>query len=118
MAIQHQLIKETRMEPMRTAVTQYAAMLGVGPATCLPAVYDLADHQLTSLVHTQEPAHWNRCTRSTFSNHLQWLLRLGREQGWLEARDTHFKRWRNHRNGPKEGWVPRHELPPKLIYRL
>jgi hypothetical protein len=118
MAIQHQLIKETRIEPMRTAVTQYAAMLGVGPATCLPAVYDLANHQLTSLVHTQAPAHWNRRTRSTFSNHLQCLLRLGRERGWLEARDTQFKSWRNHRDGPKEGWVPRHELPPKLIYRL
>jgi integrase len=118
MAIQHQLIKETRIEPIRTAVTQYAAMLGVGPAACLPAVYDLADHQLTALVHTQAPAHWNRRTRSTFSNHLQCLLRLGREQGWLEARDTQFKSWRNHRDGPKEGWVPRHELPPKLIYRL
>jgi hypothetical protein len=117
-AMQHQLIKETRIKPMRTAVTQYAAMLGVDPAECLPEVYDLAAHRLTALVHTQAPADWNRTKRSTFSNHLQWLLRLGREQGWLEPRDTHFKSWRDHRDGPKEGWVPRHELPPKLIYRL
>jgi hypothetical protein len=52
MAIQHQLIKETRIEPMRTAVTHYAVMLGVAPEACLPAVYDLATHQLTALVHT------------------------------------------------------------------
>jgi integrase len=117
-AIQHQLIKDTRIEPMRTAITHYAAMLGVDPVACLPAVYDLATHQLTALVHTQAPAHWNRRMRSTFSNHPQWLLRLGREQGWLQARDTHLKSWRDHRDGPKEGWVPRHELPPKLIYRL
>ena len=91
MAIQHQLIKDQRIQPMWTAVTQYAAMLGVDPAACLPPVYDLAAHQLTALVHTQAPADWNRHTRSTFSNYLQWLLRLGREQGWLEARDTHLK---------------------------
>ncbi len=30
--IQHQLIKESRIEPIRTAVTQYAAMLGMEPA--------------------------------------------------------------------------------------
>ena len=69
-AMQHQLIKETRIKPMRTAVTQYAAMLGVDPAACLPEVYDLAAHQLTALVHTQAPADWNRTKRSTFSNHL------------------------------------------------
>ena len=47
-----------------------------------------------------------------------WLLRLGREQGWLEPQDTLLKRWRDHRDRPQEGWVPRHELPLKLIDRL
>jgi hypothetical protein len=73
MAIQHQLIKETRIEPMRTAVRHYAAMLGVDPAACLPAVYDIADHQLSVLVQAHAPADWNRRTRSTFSNHLPSL---------------------------------------------
>ena len=60
MAIQHQLIKETRIKPMRTAVTQYAAMLGVDPAECLPAVYDLAEHQLVAFVQAHAPADWTR----------------------------------------------------------
>ena len=118
MAIQHQPIKETRIEPIRTAVRHYAAMLGVDPAECLPAVYDIADHQLTVLMQAHAPADWTRRTLTNLHNNLQFLFRLGREQGWLEARDTQFKSWRDHRDGPKEGWVPRHELPPKLIYRL
>jgi integrase len=117
-AIQHQLIKDQHIQPMRTAVRHYAAMLGVDPDACLPQVYDLADPQLTALVHTHAPAHWTRRTRSTFANRLQELLRLGREQGWLEARDRPLASWRDHRDGPKEGWVSRHELPPKLVYRL
>jgi hypothetical protein len=117
-AIQHQFIKETRIEPMRTAVTHYAAMLGVAPAECLPAAYDLAEPQLVTFVQAHAPADWTRRTLTNLYTHVQLLLRLGREQGWLEARGTHFNSWRNHRDGPKEGWVPRHELPPKLIYRL
>jgi hypothetical protein len=117
-AIQHQMIKETRMAPMRTAVTHYAAMLGVDPAACLPTVYDLTEHQLVAFVQAHAPADWTRRTLTNLHNSVQFLLRLGREQGWLEARDTHFKSWRNHRDGPKESWVLRHELPPKLIYRL
>jgi integrase len=117
-AMQHQLIKETRIKPMRTAVTQYASMLGVDPAECLPAVYDLAEHQLVAFVQAHAPADWTRHTLTNLHNCLQLLLQLGREQGWLEAREAQFKSWRDHRDGPKEGWVPRHELPPKLIYRL
>jgi hypothetical protein len=115
---QHQRLTEQRLQPMRMAVTQYAAMLGMEPAACLSAVYDLADRQLTALVQTHARAHWNRRTRSTFANQVQWLLRLGRKQGWLEPRDTLLKRGRDHRDGPQKGWVPRHELPPKLIDRL
>ena len=94
---------------MRMAVTQYAAMLGMEPAACLSAVYDLADRQLTAFVQTHARAHWNRRTRSTFANQVQWLLRLGREQGWLEPRDTPLKRWRRpSRWAPKGlGPVPR-----------
>jgi hypothetical protein len=102
-AMQHQLINETRIEPMRKAVRHYAAMLGMDPAECLPTVYDLADHYLIALVQAQAPADWTRRTRSTFTNYVQGLLRLGREQGWLEARDTHVPSWRDHRDGPKEG---------------
>src|ERR1700752_4766765 len=105
-AIQQQFIKETRLKPMRTAVTHYAAMFGVEPAECPPSVYDLADHQLIDLVQAQAPAHWTRRTRSAFTNTIQGLLRLGREQGWLEARDTQVPSWRDHRDGPREGWVP------------
>ena len=93
-------------------------MLGAAPAECLPAAYDLAEHQLVAFVQAHAPADWTRPTLTNLHNNLQFLLRLGREQGWLEARATHFKSWRDHRDGPKEGWVPRHELPPKLIYRL
>jgi hypothetical protein len=117
-AIQHPLIKETRMEPMRTAVTHDAAMLDVDPAACVPDVYDLADHQLIDLVKAQAPAHWTRRTRSAFTNTIQGLLCLGRAQGGLEPRDMPIPSWRDHRDGPQEGWVPRHELPPKLLYRL
>jgi hypothetical protein len=117
-AMQHQLIKETRVKPMRTAIRQYAAMLGAAPAACLPTVYDLAEHQLVAFVQAHAPADWNRRTLTNLHNSVQFLLRVGREQGWLEVRDTQFKSWRDHRDGPKEGWVPRHELPPKLIYRL
>jgi integrase len=117
-AIQHQLLTETRIKPMRTAVHHYAALSGVDPAECLPAAYDLSTHQMIALVQAHAPADWTRRTLTSLYNHLQLLLRLGREQGWLEAWATPLKRWRDHRDGPQEGWVPRHELPPKLIYRL
>ena len=79
--MQHQLITDQRRQPMRTAVTQYAAMLGVDPAACPPAVYDLAEHQLVAFVQAHAPADWTRRTLTTLHNHLQLLLRLGREQG-------------------------------------
>ncbi len=85
---------------------------------CLPTVYDLTEHQLVPFVQAHAPADWTRRTLTNLHNSVQFLLRVGREQGWLETRDTQFNSWRNHRDGPKEGWVPRHELPPKLIYRL
>jgi hypothetical protein len=47
-----------------------------------------------------------------------WLPRLRPALLAAEARGTHLKRWRDHRDGPQKGWVPRHELPPKLIDRL
>jgi hypothetical protein len=47
-----------------------------------------------------------------------WLLRLQPALLAAEARGTPLKRWRDHRDGPQKGWVPRHELPPKLIYRI
>ena len=39
-AIQQNHLTPTRVGPMRTAVTHYAAMLGVDPADCLPEMYD------------------------------------------------------------------------------
>jgi hypothetical protein len=47
-----------------------------------------------------------------------WLLRLQPALLAAEARGPPLKRWRDHRDGPQKGWVPRHELPPKLIDRL
>ncbi len=117
-AIQHNLLKPTRIGTMRTAVRQYATMLGVDPAECLPAVYDVAHHQLTALVQANAPAHWARRTLINLTNNLRCLLHFGQAQGWLDPRETLVKSWRDHRDGPQEGWVPRHELPPKLIYRL
>ncbi len=120
-SIEQHLIKPKRIPPMRTAVTQYAAMLGVDPAECLPAVYDMPDHHLSALVQASAPAHWARRTLTNLHNNLRFFLRLGREQGWLDSRGDLVKGWREHPASTGEGkgaWVPRHELPPKLIYRL
>src|SRR5882724_11205998 len=54
------VLKPSRIGPMRTAVKQYAAILGVDPKSCLPTVYhlphDQRDDQIGPLIEANAPA--------------------------------------------------------------
>jgi hypothetical protein len=119
------IMPPSRIPPMRTAVKQYAAMLGMDPAQCPPAVYHLPPAQFRSFIEANAPATVGPHALRNLKNNLRFLLRTGVARHWIAPLADPLHSWREAR-ALSDGWrTPYHEgitltpyvlrpLPPKL----
>jgi hypothetical protein len=65
----------SRIPPMRTAVKQYAWMLGIDAHRCPPERYHLSDLALTHLINTNAPANLGPDALRNLRNNIRFLLK-------------------------------------------
>jgi hypothetical protein len=72
-------LKPSRIGPMRTAVKQYAAILGMDPKSCSPSVYhlhhDKNNDQISPLIEANPPADIGPDALRNLKNNIRFLLR-------------------------------------------
>jgi hypothetical protein len=102
------LLKASRIGPMRTAVKQYAAMLEVDPAACLPNAYHLPEAQLRRLIDTRAPHTLGPHGLRNLKNNLRFLLQMGITHRLIPPLPTSLQSWRGTRL-LTVSHIPRHE---------
>jgi integrase len=116
--ISRNLLTPSRIPPLRTAVKQYAAMLGVDPSRCPPALYHLPERDLVALITAKAPARLGPHALRNLRNNLRYLLRLGVELGLLVRLRDPVQSWRHTRRPESNSGTPRHEGMNQTRYRL
>jgi hypothetical protein len=119
--IQHGDLTPARIPPMRTAVKQYAAMLGMDAAHCPPKLYHRAPAQLASLIDTKAPSTLGTHTIRNLKNNLRFLLRKGIDLGFIAPLTDPLQGWRGtHRIDNRWNARRRAEYPltPRTPYTL
>jgi hypothetical protein len=104
--IQQGRLTASRIPPMRTAVKQYAAILGTAAAHCPPEVYQLPSERLTALVNANAPATLGQHAVRNLKNNIRFLLQQGIDLGYLTPPDTGLHSWREARR-VAQGWKPK-----------
>jgi hypothetical protein len=120
------VLKPSRHGPMRTAVKQYAAILGRDPTACPPEVYHLRhdrdNDRVGALIEAKASAQIGPDARRNLKNNIRFLLRRAVDLNLIsplppppEPLASFHKRSRVPRHGVVQGaYVPRerHELRP------
>jgi hypothetical protein len=117
--VQRGLLTPARIPPMRTAVKQYAAILGVAAAHCPPDLYHLPPKALTTLINRQAPATLGPAALRNVKNNLRWLLRQGETLHLISPLEMPLQSWQEVRRVGKH-WVPNRGEQPRRqpTYRL
>jgi hypothetical protein len=68
-------LKPSRIGPMRTAIKQYAAILGVPPTSCPPDVYHVPESRLARLIDDHAPSTLGSHGLRNLKNNLRFLFR-------------------------------------------
>jgi hypothetical protein len=98
-------LTDSRKGPMRTAVKQYAAMVGIPPAQCLPETYHLSPQARRQLIESQAPPHLGPRALANLKDNIGWLIRKGVELALIEPLERPLPSWREApRLGPQ--WMP------------
>jgi hypothetical protein len=108
-------ITDSRKGPIRTAVKQYAAMLGRSPTQCPPETYHLSPQARRHLIESQAPTHLGPRAIANLKDNIGWLLRKGMVLELIAPLEQPLPSWHetlyvgNHWTPGREGWkhVPR-----------
>jgi integrase len=98
-------LTDSRKGPMRTAVKQYAMILGIPAAQCLPETYHLPPQAHRRLIDSQAPPHLGPRALANLKNNIGWLIRKGLELELIEPFERPLASWRD---APRLGahWMP------------
>jgi Phage integrase family len=121
------VVKPSRIAPLKTAVKQYASMLGSSPEHCWPDRYHLPDKERNALIETHANPELSYHAIRNLKDNVRFLLHVGEQLQLLQplAQES-LKSWRNRhqltRETPKPyscEWPKRqpyslHPLPPQL----
>src|SRR5687767_13353131 len=116
--IEQQLVKPIRIGPIRTAVKQYASILGYGdPAQCAPDVFMKPDKVRNRAIEEGAPKHLGRDALRNLKNNVAYILRRATEVGlvsWpsFEVLNAY------HQNGRFRPLRNEHSCPPKYILEI
>jgi hypothetical protein len=108
----------SRIGPMRTAVKQYAAMLGADPSRCTPDMYQLPRQQIRQVIEAKAPPQLGAHAVRNLKDNINFLLQRGITLQRLAPRESPLTSWRDTPKVPKH-WKPqRQEGIPFQAYGL
>jgi integrase-like protein len=88
----------TRVGPLKTAVKQYAAMLGGDAAQIPPDTYHLRKPALWKFIDQHAPAHLGPRALANLKDNLRWLLALGVREQWIHPPAGPLIPWESQRH--------------------
>jgi Phage integrase family len=115
--IHRDVLKPSRIGPMRTAIKQYAAILGVPPAACPPDVYHVPEARLARLIDDHAPPTLGPSGLRNLKNNLRFLFRTGVTLGLIPPLREMLQSWQDTRKLTTPH-IPRHEGIRRDPYRL
>jgi hypothetical protein len=108
--IYQDVLRPSRIAPLRTAVKQYAAMLGKEACHCPPNLYQLPDDLRNQLIESKTQATLSVHTIRNLKNNISLLLRIGVQRGYLQVPERRSEplSWSTRRRlkGGRDGWRP------------
>lgn len=104
--ITHGHLKSSRIAPMRTAIKQYAAMLGADPQQCPPEIYHLPETQLRTLIDSKAPPNLGIHALRNLRNNVRFLLRAGIDLKLIARLHDPVQSWRGTRTWRHQRIVP------------
>jgi hypothetical protein len=97
--MEHNVIRPSRIGPIRTAIKQYAEILGYnGPAQCPSAVFAKTDKVRNRLIEERAPQKLGSDALRNLKNNISYILRTGIELGIISAFSSELASW-NDSNG-------------------
>jgi Phage integrase family len=115
--LSHSLLKPSRIGPMRTAVKQYAAILGADAAFCPPDIYHVPEARIRRLIDANAPKTLGPHGLRNLKNNIRFLLRLGRELKLIAPVSGALQSWHDTRKLTSP-YIARHEGIRRDHYRL
>jgi integrase len=111
---------DSRKGPIRTAVKQYAEMLGIPSSECPPESYHLPPQARRRLIESRAPAHLGPRAIANLKDNIGWLIRKGVELKLIEPLERPLPSWRKTPNVGVSWWPRRRDSQtlPKDHYCL
>jgi hypothetical protein len=94
--MEHNVIRPSRIGPIRTAIKQYAEILGYnGPAQCPSAVFAKTDKVRNRLIEERAPQKLGSDALRNLKNNISYILRTGIELGIISAFSSELASWKD-----------------------